>query len=315
MARESASIAAVKLPEWGVSGPFRLAYPATSLTPAVPHSTLNLTRAREAFLYSIRRRSLRFAALVGVDAGMTQTCLQQALAAFLPESRVLQPADWTARWWALLLEQSSHFPEQPPIVTPSEAEPWQQCWNQLTKPQRSAFLLRVWLLLPSDDTARALGTAVDHSERQLAQASLQLRLALGADAQATHWLKVLREAFEHLDLGLPAPAPVANGRDSAQHATAPRQWRRPATLAAGIGLVLVGLAVTLLLPRQEPLPKDLRVPEGATGLVRSNKGPSALPQDVIMLLDQDWPLWSSPDDAAMLRQLEFYAWLESDDAK
>jgi DNA-directed RNA polymerase specialized sigma24 family protein len=281
---------------------------------AVPQSPLNLTRAREAFLYSIRRRSLRFAALVGLDAGMAQACLQQAMAAFLPESRVLQPARWTGRWWTLLIIQTARYTPQPPIAATSETEPWQPCWNRLTSSQRIAFLLRAWLLLPAVEAAAALQIEVDQSERQLALASLQLRRAMGADPQETRWLDRLRDAFDHLELANTALAPVVQGPQSILHAPAPRRGSPAAVIALGFGCLLIALGVLLSLPREEPLPENLAVPESATGLVRSSKGPSSLPQDVTMLLDQDWPLWSDPEHAAMLHDLEFYAWLESDDA-
>lgn len=247
---------------------------------------------------------------------MVQTCLQQALATFLPESRTLQPARWAARWWALLLTQSQRFPLRPPIANPNDAEPWQQRWNRLSGPQRNAFLLRVWLLLPPDDAATASGLEVDQSERQLAMASLQLRQAMGGDAQDMGWLDRLREAFDHLELGVSSANLDAPGHKPSQNIGKPRGKRVVGALAAaGLGCVLIGLAVALLLPRNEPLPEDIVLPQGSAGLVRASKGPQALPQDVTMLLDQDWPLWSNPEDGAMLRQLEFYAWLESNHAE
>lgn len=282
------------------------------MTRTVPQSVPNLTRAREAFVYSIRRRSLRFAQLLGVDHGQTQDCLQHALAVFLPETRSLALRAWSGRWWTLLLQHTARYPKTAPFDLATDAEAWKRCWNQLPERQRGALLLRVWLGLDAAQLAAALDLDCDAAARELALASWQLRRALNADSDDTRWLDLLRDAFDHAQLAAaaapPKPAPSA--------VPVPERTGRQRTIAAALtavagGLLLV-IGLALLLPREEPLPEDLAVPEGAAGLPRGSAAPSTLPPDVAMLLDQDWILWAEPESAALIRELEFYAWLDEE---
>lgn len=282
------------------------------MTRPVPHSAPNLTRAREAFVYSIRRRSLRFAQLLGVDHGRAQECLQQALATFLTESRSLSWQVWSGRWWALLSQHVARHPKTAAFAIVADSEAWKQCWNQLPETQRAALLLRLWLDLDAAQVGAALGMDPQAAAREMALASLQLRRALNAGSQDTGWLDLLRDAFDH--------APLAAG--GAPHSPSPSlvevrgspPRRRPmmAAPAAVAGGLLLVVGLVLLIPRKEPLPEDLAVPEGATGLTRGSAAPSTLPPDLAMLLDQDWLLWAEPESAPLVRELEFYAWLEAE---
>src|SRR5690606_18366548 len=161
---------------------FRLGWKARSLTRTVPHSVPNLTRAREAFVYSIRRRSLRFAQLLGTGPGQAQECLQQALTTFLTESRSLPLSAWSDHWWVLLHHNTSRFPKTPPFTFVAESDAWKQRWNQLPETQRAALLLRLWLGLDAARVGVALGMDSQAAAREMALASLQLRRALDADS-------------------------------------------------------------------------------------------------------------------------------------
>jgi DNA-directed RNA polymerase specialized sigma24 family protein len=280
------------------------------MTRTVPQSSPNLTRAREAFVYSIRRRSLRFAQLLGVGQGQAQECLQHALATFLAETRSLALSAWSNRWWALLLQHTARYPKSAPFAIAAETEAWKLCWNRLPERQRGALLLCVWLGLDAAEVGAALDLDRDAVGREMALASMQLRRALRADGEDTRWLDLLRDAFDHAQLAAATaalnPSPTPSTRPGRRRATA-------AVLAAVTGGLLLLAGLALLIPREEPLPEDLALPEGATGLRRGSAAPSTLPPDLAMLLDQDWTLWAEPESAPLIRELEFYAWLEAED--
>lgn len=283
------------------------------MTQTVPQSAPNLTRAREAFVYSIRRRSLRFAQLLGVDHGQAQDCLQRALAVFLPETRSLALPAWSSRWWALMLQHTARYPKTASFDVATDVETWKRRWNQLPERQRGALLLRVWLGLNAAQVAVALELDNEAAGRELALASWQLRRALTADSDDTRWLDLLRDAFDHAQLAAAAapPKPAAGAVRGPDRPGRRRVIAAALTALAGGLLLVIGLA--LLLPREAPLREHLAVPEGAAGLPRGSAAPSTLPPDVAMLLDQDWILWAEPESAALIRELEFHAWLDEED--
>lgn len=275
------------------------------------HATANLIRAREAFVYGVRRRALRVALLDGLPEADARRALTQALAHFLRESRELAPARWPARWWALLCAQLRDGGPRSCFGT-AATQPWQGVWDALPLAQRRSFLLRVWLRLEAAEAASALGLSAGESDRALALASRHLRAALPPpQAASTGWIGGLLDALEHAPLGAaqaPPPVLIQPG------ATSARRPRATLVLVALLGAVLLGSGLWLSLPRYEALPADVALPEGASGLERSRSQPLRVDSDIALLLDPDWPLWAEPEQAAAIAELEFLAWLESQDA-
>lgn len=269
-----------------------------------------LARAREAFIHSVRRRALRLVRLEGHAEEPARRILQSALAQFLPQSRQLAPGDWTACWWRLLLAALPAEAGGDAFGAVATAD-WQRDWDRLPLIERRAFLLQAWLRLPRALAAQALGVPETEAARRLALASLHLRRAAESEPDEPRRLARLCDALEHAALAstqAEALAPITAARRG---------------LGAGVRAVL-GLAGVLLLltggflswPRSEPLPTDLVLPEGASGLVPARVGPALLPEDAARLADPDWPLWAEPEQAALIADLEFHAWLaEQADAR
>jgi len=277
----------------------------------VPHTAAKLTRAREAFIYGVRRRSLRMAQLLGAAPEQSHACLQRALSAFIGEYRNLPPNDWPERWWQLLLEQIGAGFEGAAFDPTSRREPWQIAWDRMPAAQRAAFLLHAWLKLAEPQSAKALSLDLPDFRRSLAMASLRLRQEAGVASADPRWLERLCDAFDHAAL-----TPAEASATSAAPMPAPRQTRRSWAVPV-LGLLaglLIGAGAFLLIPDREALPTDISLPEGASGLARRSPAASALPQDLAMLLDQDWQLWAEPETAVLIKELEFHVWRESGDA-
>ncbi len=269
-----------------------------------------LARAREAFIYSVRRRALRLVRLEGHAEAPARRILQSALAQFLPQSRELPPGDWTACWWRLLLAALPDRPGGDAFGATATAE-WQRDWDRLPLVERRAFLLQAWLRLPRALAAQALGVGETEAARRLAMASLHLRRAAQSEADDSRRLARLCEALEHAPLAsdeTSAPVP------STAPGVGPGAGLRPVLALAAVLLLLAG--GWLSWPRREPLPTDVVLPGGASGLVQARSGPALLPEDAARLADPDWPLWADPERAALIADLEFHAWLtEQADAR
>jgi hypothetical protein len=278
----------------------------------VTHATANLIRAREAFVYGVRRRALRLALLDGLPEANARRALTQALAHFLRESRELAPARWPTRWWALLCAQLEGSGPRA-CFGAAATQPWQGVWDALPLVQRRCFLLRVWLRLDPAEAAAALGVSPGAGDRALALASRQLREALPPpQAASTAWIGGLLDALEHAPLGATDAPPPAFALPAA--AAPPRRPRAALVLAALLGVGLLGGGLWLSWPRFETLPTDVALPEGASGLERSRSQPLRVDTDIALLLDPDWPLWAEPEQAEAIAELELLAWLESQDA-
>lgn len=269
-----------------------------------------------AFLRSIERRGAVFAQLQCGDAILGDNALAAAMWAFGQAAEQAPAADWTRRFWTLLLaspqlRQTRHAPQWPAALAPR--------LSRLGRGARAALLLRLLAGLPEADAATVLGIA-----RPTYRLALQRALPRRADGSADDaaW-RELHDALQQAPRQLPAArsASLAQLREGAiqgrkpDRATARRghpadameiRWR--SRLRWGVvGVCALALAATFLLP-------DVLRPRDGEPRIRIAALPAAEPPaatydaDTALLTHRDFELLHDVAGEAIARDLAFYAW-------
>jgi hypothetical protein len=270
--------------------------------------------ALDAFLRQVERRAAVFAELLCGDADRGDDALARAMRAFRNAAARGPIDDWTQRFWSLLLAV-------PQLRAASPHARWPAAMALLARLPtglRAAMLLRLVAGLDDAAAAAALGLALPTYRDALERA--WPRRADGSPdadawralAQATHWtlqqlpatrLVRLARLREHAIQGH-APAQAAR-RASTGAVHSRRRWQVPALLAASAAGA-IALAATFFLPAGSQ--------EDDFPLVRTSTLPAAaLPAatydgETALLTHPDFDQLADTRDAALIADLDFYAW-------
>lgn len=272
--------------------------------------------ALTAFLRGIERRGAAFAQLQCGDAILGDSALAAAMWAFRQAAERTPTADWTPRFWTLLLAS-------PQLRQTLQATQWPAALaprlSRLGRGARAALLLRLLVGLPEADAAAVLGIA-----RPTYRLALQRALPRRADGSAdvAAW-RELRDALQQAPRQLPAArlAYLAQLREDAiqgrrpDRAPAPRRHpagaveprSRSRLLWAGLGLCALVFAATFLLP--DPLrPRDGEPRIHIAALPPVESPAATYDVDTALLTHRDFELLHDVAGEAIARDLEFHAW-------
>jgi hypothetical protein len=270
--------------------------------------------ALDAFLRQVERRAAVFAELLCGDAVRGDDALALAMRAFRNAAARGPIDDWTQRFWSLLLAVPQLRAAAPHAGWPAPLT----ALARLPTGLRAAMLLRLVAGLDEAGAAGALGVALplyrDALERAWPRqpdgspdADAWRALAGATRSQLQHLpaarlvrLARLREQAIH------GPSPTHPARGGSRAIAVPRRrWQVPGLLTAG-ALGAIALAATFFLPAG---PSDVDV-----GLVQATPLPAAATpsatydRETALLTHPDFDQLADARDAALIADLDFYAW-------
>ena len=298
-------------------------------------STLNdaaaAPAALSAFLRGVERRGALFGELQCGDREVGDSALAAAMRAFRNHAAALPMADWSQRFWALLVAA-------PPLRRDAATAQWppdMQALVHLEPLPRQALLLRLVAGLPETEAARVLGIAPAAYQHALAIACPR-----NADGQADAlaWRTLGQTMQQQLrDLPPERLARLARLREAAitgvrierNAAAATRAADSPAAEESGrrrwpwivavLALCALALAATWWWPQWRasrlfdaaPAPGAMRVDDAVE--IRSEDLPAQPPAatfdaNTALVTHADFDLVLDDQDEAIARDADFYAW-------
>lgn len=268
---------------------------------AVPATALT------AFLHGIEPRAWVFGLCQGGSPAAADRALAGAEREFVAQSRDLPLARWPMQFWATLLQQPGLLGALDPGLELSRLEPG----------PRAALLLRLLASLDVAHAAEALGVSVRAYEAALGQ-------ALSVPGLPDDWLPSLRTQLQGLVQDMPADtrahlealragvlasaaiAPEAAPPEAlpGEHEGAAPPHPRPRWPWFGLGLMLLALLATLLIP----LPGTLRPGQSETLPGEVVPPPPGL-SDSVVVSHPDYAQLSDPASEQVAKELALYSWL------
>jgi len=261
------------------------------------------------FLRGIERRAAVFAELACGSPQQGDAAVEASLHAFCRAAARGPLADWDIRFWSLLLST-------PQLRRGARDGHWPGPWTKLAglgPGVRSALLLRLVAGLDDAHAGDVLGVAP-------ATFALALQRALGerrAPAESARWQALVLASRQQLRQ-LPGERLVrlARAREDALLGRTPKTRRRPAAwrmplLWAGVGACVLAFVASFVLPGSGPDP----IPEvGISALPPAEAPLERFDADTALLTHRDFDqLTASPAQAALARELDFYAWYAAQD--
>jgi len=274
------------------------------MTEQIPSLTPPQSAELNAFLRGLERRAAVFAELACGDASRGD----DALAAAMRASRNAFARDSQARagalFWSLLVAA-------PPLRAASDAGHWPPSLAGLAAlghGARTALLLRLVAGLDDDEAAAALRVTPGTFKRAVQHA---VAMPVGGP-RAAFWQEIAR-AVEHRIQHVPPERLVqlaaireraVNGRPAgvARIVRRPR-WVRP---AAGAGVLLCAVALTATFLRHDSSTSDPRIAVAA--LPAAATPVDTFDADTELLTHRDFEELADTRNAAVVHELDFYAW-------
>jgi len=289
-----------------------------------PRAGATAPAALAAFLRGVERRGAVLAELQAGDANAGDAALATAMLRFR-EGAALQPmAEWSQRFWSLLLAQPP-LRQRVPVAIALDAT---DRLADLGQGPRAALLLRLAAGLPEDEAAAVLGIA-EPSYRLALQRALPHKPDGSADPQA--WQQ-LREQVHRRIKTLPPDRLVrlSRAREAALAGTAATAAaavtrsptaKRPRWLLPVLWIGVVACVVTLALTFWWPFGSAFNELLGADDRrVHISPLPAAdapalrYSRDAGLVTHRDFALLSDEAGERLARELDFYSWLAAQDA-
>lgn len=265
--------------------------------------------ALTAFLRGVERRGAVFAELLCGDQMRGDAALAVAMRAFGNAADQAPVADWPRQFWSLLLAVPSLRVAAPAPRLPLPLE----VLAPLGTGPRAALLLRLVAGLRSTEAATVLGIATPTYRLALQRALPRLP---DGNPDAAGW-QTLAEALQHMLRQLPAER-LARLREAA--ACTPRRavppsrrvvvaplpfWMRPALWVA-LAACAVTFVATFLGPK---VSGDGDLPQiHATPLPAAEAPAATFDAETALLTHRDFEQLADAREAALVQELDFYAW-------
>jgi hypothetical protein len=269
--------------------------------------------ALDAFLRQVERRAAVLAELLCGDAARGDEALALAMRAFRNAAARGPIDDWTQRFWSLLLAVPQLRAVAPHAGWPAPMS----LLARLPTGLRAAMLLRLVAGLDEAHAAAALGVALPIHRAALERAwprqsdgspdADAWRALAGATQTTLQQLPAARlvrlaQLREHALQEHPPALPAR--RESTGATLSRRRWQVPALLASAVGAI--ALAATFFEPTDSL--------DGGAVLVQATPLPAvATPaatydRDTALLTHPDFDQLADTRDAALIADLDFYAW-------
>ena len=266
------------------------ARPMTAHTPAPAEDA---PAAVSAFLRGVQRRAVLLAGLQSGDPRRAGITVSEARRRFtdLVGDRPLE--QWPGLYWGLLLAD-------PALRAPAHAAFWPAglAWlGNLSNGVRATVLLRLVAGLQLGGIAEVLRVPEE-------TAHAALRAALPLDAAGHHDAVAWQERQAALRGALDAAGRAGSPEDQGPAGTQPRG--RGGLLWAGVAVCVLALAATFL-PFRAPVAPPGAAAQG-TPLPPSEAPTVPLEADLLLLTHPDLEQLADQRDAAVMRDLGFYAW-------
>jgi hypothetical protein len=272
------------------------------MTAKLPTLTPAQSTELTAFLRALERRAAVFAELACGDPARGDAALGAAMRAYrnaFARGPVAEPA---TTFWSLLvaapaLRNRDGTARWPAVLTGLAA---------LGQGSRTAMLLR--LVAGLDDAQAAVALRVPAATLQ---AAVERAIAMPAGGPRGPFWDALARSVEHAIQHLPAERllRLAALRERAVHGspasatgTQRIRWRRLATVATGVACA-VALAATVLVgedPGANPRVRVVALPDAAPA--------ATFDAETALLTHRDFDQLADTRDAALVRDLDFYAW-------
>lgn len=275
--------------------------------------------AINAFLRGVERRGALFAELQCGDAVAGDAALAAAMRAFHASAARAPFGEWPQRFWSLLLATPMLRRATPMPVRADALGPLARVGHG----PRAALLLRLAAGLRENEAAAALGIA-PATYRLAVQRALPHHADGTPDAEAWRALAAaVQEAIKTLPPQRLAhlaklreaalqPAPSKRAPAAMPSAAPIRESRRrgwSVLLWVALAACVAGLAASFWWPSTPPREKTGDTPEIRTVSLPNVEAPAArFDAQTALLSDRDFELLLDPQDEAVYRDLDFYAW-------
>lgn len=275
--------------------------------------------AINAFLRGVERRGAVFAELQCGDALAGDAALAAAMRAFHAGAARSPFGEWPQRFWSLLLATPMLRRATPLPVRADALAPLARVGHG----PRAALLLRLAAGLGESEAATALGIA-PATYRLALQRALPHHADGTPDAEAWRALAgAIQEAIKTLPPQRLAhlaklreaalqPAPPKRAAAAVPSATPIRGSRRrgwSVALWVGLAACVAALAASFWWPQAPPREKVGGTPEIRTVSLPNVEAPAArFDAQTALLSDRDFELLLAPQDEAVYRDMDFYAW-------
>lgn len=274
------------------------------MTALIPSLTPRQSSELAALLRGLERRAAVYAELACGDPSRGDDALGAAMRAFRNAFARGAQAPSSTLFWSLLVAA-------PPLRGPADSGHWPASLAGLAAlghGTRAALLLRLVAGLDDDAAAAALRVAPDTFAR-----AMQHAVAMPAGApRAAFWEETARaveQRIQHLpperlmQLAAMRERAVDGPTPTAASGVGRRRWARP---AAGAALVLCAAAFVATFLKHEP-------PAAGPRVVLAALPAAAAPADTFdgetaLLTHRDFEQLADIGDAAVVRDLDFYAW-------